>query len=530
MDFLKVGIKGKFIGVLVFSILVLSGLMSYEIYSLNDSAKNISHEAEKEHQLVMSVAKTALLQKSQIQSWKNLLLRGQDTEHFKKYDSQIQEYSTQIEAAVEEIKKGIDPHQIPFAENYLTQHKDLTKGYNTARDQFLKNKDFKYREADMAVNGKDQPVMDALTAMTDLMNVNMEQATEDSLVSAYNRSLYLFGFGVGMSALLLGFGYYMSRKIANQMSMITEAVSAAGEQVFSASEQLQDSSHKLSKATQDQASAIEETSASLTEISGMADSNSKGADEAHAATAEVYKISEGTRKSMIHLTSAMDAILESNKKIENLVKTIEEIGAKTEVIDDIVFKTQLLSFNASVEAERAGEHGRGFSVVAQEVGNLAQTSGNAAKEISQIVKTAIKDAVAAAAENKEKVSTGSELASETKVQMENVLKKLAEIQNSVEKIVSASREQGQGINQITNAMNDLSRVTQDNASVSEESASASSELDGQAGSLMQLVAEMRAVVTGKHEETRNNGKVSSIGAAYDEESPKTEVGSFKQTA
>ena len=65
---------------------------------------------------------------------------------------------------------------------------------------------------------------------------------------------------------------------------------------------------------------------------------------------------------------------------------IQEIEDKTKAIDEIVFQTKLLSFNASVEAERAGEHGRGFSVVAQEVGNLAQLSGKSAAEINEILK------------------------------------------------------------------------------------------------------------------------------------------------
>lgn len=74
----------------------------------------------------------------------------------------------------------------------------------------------------------------------------------------------------------------------------------------------------------------------------------------------------------------------SNKKITEITKVISEVAAKTQVINEIVFKTKLLSFNASVEAARAGDQGRGFSVVAEEVGNLAKMSGDAAKEISNI--------------------------------------------------------------------------------------------------------------------------------------------------
>ncbi|NCQ16281.1 chemotaxis protein, partial [Candidatus Falkowbacteria bacterium] len=77
------------------------------------------------------------------------------------------------------------------------------------------------------------------------------------------------------------------------------------------------------------------------------------------------------------LIGSMDRISESNQDIASLVFAIEEIAEKTKIIDDIVFQTKILSFNASVEAERAGEFGRGFSVVAQEVSNLAKMSGRA---------------------------------------------------------------------------------------------------------------------------------------------------------
>ncbi|MHA0111674.1 methyl-accepting chemotaxis protein, partial [Klebsiella pneumoniae] len=76
---------------------------------------------------------------------------------------------------------------------------------------------------------------------------------------------------------------------------------------------------------------------------------------------------------------------DANSQLQSISNIIGEISAKTNIINDIVFKTQLLSFNASIEAARAGQHGRGFAVVAEEVGNLAQMSGNAAKEIRALL-------------------------------------------------------------------------------------------------------------------------------------------------
>ena len=120
----------------------------------------------------------------------------------------------------------------------------------------------------------------------------------------------------------------------------------------------------------------------------------------------------------------MREILLSNDRIEVFSTRIEEIGAKTEVIDDIVFQTKILSFNASVEAERAGELGRGFGVVAQEVGNLAAMSGQSAIEIASIVKSAMKESREIISENKIRVKKGADLCQLSVKKMRGVIEAL----------------------------------------------------------------------------------------------------------
>jgi len=202
-----------------------------------------------------------------------------------------------------------------------------------------------------------------------------------------------------------------ARSVSRPVLEVSRSLSAAGNEIGSASQQLTSSSQSLANSAARSASALEETAASLREIEKATNENVLRSDG-------VTKLSEGMRDaattgnaSMHKLVTAMTDILRANEKIQELVKIIEEIGEKTEVIDEIVFQTKLLSFNASVEAERAGEHGRGFAVVAQEVGNLAAMSGKAALEISAIVKTSVKSAEAVANENRQKVEQGDGLVS-----------------------------------------------------------------------------------------------------------------------
>lgn len=346
-----------------------------------------------------------------------------------------------------------------------------------------------------------------------------EKIKWEAQAQAQAQSSTLISTSIVIACVIFGIilGYFFSNSLANQLFHITESVTVAGRKLSSASTQLLTASETLSSASQKQASSLEETSASLTEISGMAESNVHAAEFTENVAKEVFIISEETRKSMDNLAATMGSILESNTRIEKLVKVIEQVAEKTQVIDDIVFKTQLLSFNASVEAERAGEHGRGFAVVAQEVGNLAQLSGKAALEISAIVKNSIKEAESVASENKSRVTAGGKLTQETKEKMGKVLQKMNEILENISKIVQASREQGQGINQISSSVESISHLTQETAGTAEDTSKSSSDLANQAKSLMALVVQLKTLVDGVKPIAEDLMIASDIGSGPKEE-------------
>ncbi len=205
--------------------------------------------------------------------------------------------------------------------------------------------------------------------------------------------------------------------------------------------------------------------------------------------------------------SIMEQVESSNKQITEIVDVIKEIGAKTKVINDIVFQTKLLSFNASVEAARAGEMGKGFAVVAEEVGNLAAMSGNAAREISELLDSSISKVETIVHETKEKVGTqvisgkekvkvGTEIANQCGTLLETIVSEVSSISKMAEEISVASNEQAQGVGEITKAITQLDTVTQQNSSSSEETASAAEELSAQAESLNTAVLDLVAAIEG----------------------------------
>ncbi len=263
---------------------------------------------------------------------------------------------------------------------------------------------------------------------------------------------------------------------------IVKKMSVSAGKVAGVSANIANVSRNLSQITNRQASSVEETSASTEEISGMVKINVD-------AAAQSRDLSQKAGQKMVDLNKAMDKIEDSNQKITELVKIIGEIGTKTEIIDEIVFQTKLLSFNASVEAERAGEHGRGFAVVAQEVGNLAQMSGKAATDISEIVKQSVDQAETIARENTKRVEDGIKIVDDTREQSSIVAE-------GASQIFESSNEQAKGIAEISNAVESINKTTQHTATIADQASGSSDELNRQAKELNLLVRNLNGFLKG----------------------------------
>ena len=179
--------------------------------------------------------------------------------------------------------------------------------------------------------------------------------------------------------------YVIVSKISNKVVRITDDLNESASELLKSSDELSNISAEMATSTQEQAAAIQETSASIEEITGMMAHSNSYIQYSGKLADEVKGLSSSSAEKMTQLVKAMENILDNNQKLKGLLEIIGEIKNKTELINEIVFQTKLLSFNASVEAERAGEHGKGFSVVAKEIGALAKLSGESADQISKII-------------------------------------------------------------------------------------------------------------------------------------------------
>lgn len=495
------GLRGRVLTISGFMIFlfVIQTLVSFRsISSLNSTINNLAKDQLPQMQFLSEVKASS--QGAPRNLWLALAYDNDEGERAKYSDRTL----THLEILKDNIQKINENDSVAEQKRSIDSLKQAVTKLEQLLPHVMQKLDKNSREADIEARAimmtELPPIAGQINDEVDNLSLAIG-STNDQLIKSASGT-YSFALGqtvvtaIISSILAIIVALVLSSRLVNSFSSITASVANASSQVSSASQGLSRSSEQLAADAQSQASAIVETSAAVVEITRMVDANVNASENATAMAEEIHGLSQKTKGLMGELSHAMKSILESNQRIENLVRIIAEIGEKTEIIDEIVFKTQLLSFNASVEAERAGEHGRGFAVVAQEVGNLAQMSGKAATEIAAIVKASIREADQVSAENKSRVLSGDELALQTQGEMNSVITKIEDVLNANKLIVTASREQLSGLQQVTSSMENLNLLTQKSANMSEDTSSSSDELKSQSSSLMDLVEELRHIVHG----------------------------------
>ena len=225
---------------------------------------------------------------------------------------------------------------------------------------------------------------------------------------------------------------------------VVRDVDSATENVASGTEELSACAEGLSQGATEQAASIEEVSSSMEEMAANINQNAENAKQTEDLANKAAKDAR-----------------ESGAAVDQTVTAMNSIAEKISIIEEIARQTNLLALNAAIEAARAGEHGKGFAVVAAEVRKLAERSGIAAAEISELS------------------SSSLAVADKAGTMLKNLVPDIEQTAALVQEITAASNEQNVGAEQINQAITQLDMVIQQNATASEEMASTSEELSSQ---------------------------------------------------
>jgi len=299
---------------------------------------------------------------------------------------------------------------------------------------------------------------------------------------------------------------HMKQKLYEALENFKDSANTVNEQ----SEMLSQTADSLSQAASEQASSTEEVSTSIEEMQANISNTSDNAQQ-------TQKIAEKAEK----------GILEGQKVSEHTSKIMKDIAEKIAIINEIAERTDLLAVNAEIEAARAGEYGRGFSVVAGEVRDLAERSMNASEDITRLTNESVK------------------VADQSGELIRNIVPDVQETSKLVKEISMASQEQESGATQISNAIEQLNQGIQQNSASAEELSTSASELKARSRTTKEAASffkfteeEAQAGSSGKDEileklasilETSDNPEeISKMLDQYKGKSPQSSEAKFKE--
>lgn len=279
--------------------------------------------------------------------------------------------------------------------------------------------------------------------------------------------------------------------IISQLSETSQAVAAASTEIAASAEEMASGLQTQEQQTQQVAAAVEELSQSVNEVAA------KSADATTASEESQHQAEQGGRivsSTVIEMEGIAKEVQGSAETINTLGRKSETIGEIIAVINDIADQTNLLALNAAIEAARAGEHGRGFAVVADEVRKLAERTTEATKEVSQSIlgiQTETHSAVQLIEAGSARVGKGVDLATQAGTALESIVQGSQSVQGMVQDIAAAANEQSAATGEIARAVEGINSVTRQSSEGASQAAQAAGDLAHQAEQLQSLVGQFK---------------------------------------
>lgn len=492
-------------------IVSLLGASFLGIYRLNQSLQVFDVQVAAAHQHERLVTGMLVSFKTQVQEWKNVLLRGGDPQLLERHWASFEKTEQEIGAAGRVLTDTLPAGEARrLVEKFLLEHRTMGEGYRRGLEAY-KASGYLASVGDKSVSGMDR-------APARLLDEGAQQIAKDSHelgLAAHEQGRQAVMLSLAMVLLVclasVALSVWLTRslirpireavahteeiargnlsgeihasgrdELANLLRSldtmrialidVVTRVRHSSDSVSMASTEIAQGNQDLSARTERQASALQQTAASMEELSSTVRQNADNAQQANQLARKASSVAEQGGEAVGQVVHTMKGINDSSHQISDIIG----------VIDGIAFQTNILALNAAVEAARAGEQGRGFAVVAGEVRALAQRSADAAKQIKSLI-----------GESVQRVQQGSVQADQAGGTMGEVVSSIRRVTTIMGEISAASSEQSSGVSQIGDAVVQMDQATQQNAALVEQMAAAASSLRMQAQELVQAVAVFR---------------------------------------
>ncbi|MEX0322964.1 MAG: methyl-accepting chemotaxis protein [Puniceicoccaceae bacterium] len=455
--------------------------------------------------------------KTQIQEWKNVLLRGHDPEQYKKYKGAFEDKGGIVQSELASLKKTLASIDIttPLVDDAATALRELNRQYISALSRYEKGEIVELQSIDKVVKGMDRAPtqqIDDIVAFVREQSASQKAESEIAVVRTYKKAIMILALAVAIGALVavvvtwrviagisgpLRKAVSVAQTVASgdltteigktasdetgqlldalkemnlSLSQTVSSVNQGADVIAASSMEIADANQNLSSRTMQQATSLDETASTMEELTSTERHNADNAKQANKLASDASEVAAEGGQVVSEVVNTMASINDSSQKMADIIG----------VIDGIAFQTNLLALNAAVEAARAGEQGRGFAVVADEVRNLAQKSASAARDIRGLIDTSV-----------QKVAAGSDLVGKAGSTMDKVVSSITQVKDIVDQISMASNEQCNAIEEVNEMILKMNQLTQENAAMVEEAAASTESMSAEAASLTDQVKQFK---------------------------------------